>query len=161
MAKFDMDIIRIEGGYSNDPDDLGGETKYGISKRSYPKEDIKNLTIERAVEIYKRDFWNPCKLDKIENQITANIIFRFVVNAGVPRGVRLLQETLNTFVPLIAGVKVDSIVGNQTLYAVGVIRPIRLQDSLRVAICRYYLDVVLLKPVQKKHFQGWISRALM
>jgi len=50
-------ILRHEGGYVNNPNDPGGETKYGISKRSYPNVDIKNLTPEQALEIYHRDFW--------------------------------------------------------------------------------------------------------
>ena len=46
------EIIGIEGGYVNDPKDKGGETKYGISKRSYPHLDIKNLTLNEAEYIY-------------------------------------------------------------------------------------------------------------
>ena len=51
LTKFDdiIDIvIKHEGGYVNDPTDLGGETKYGITKRFYPDVDIKNLTEEEA-----------------------------------------------------------------------------------------------------------------
>ena len=48
-------VLEHEGGYVKDPKDLGGETKYGITKRFYPDVDIKNLTIEQAVEIYKKD----------------------------------------------------------------------------------------------------------
>ena len=44
-------VLEHEGGYVNDPKDLGGETKYGITKRFYPDIDIKNLTIEQAKEI--------------------------------------------------------------------------------------------------------------
>lgn len=50
-------VFRWEGGYVNHPSDPGGETKYGISKRSHPNEDIKNLTKERALEIYKTKYW--------------------------------------------------------------------------------------------------------
>jgi len=46
-----------EGGYVNDPDDPGGETKYGISKRQYPHMDIKNLTHQQAADIYRLDYW--------------------------------------------------------------------------------------------------------
>lgn len=52
-------VLAREGGYSNDPLDPGGETKFGISKRSYPNEDIANLTEERAKEIYFADYWKP------------------------------------------------------------------------------------------------------
>ena len=47
----------LDDGYINDPNDPGGETKYGISQRAYPKEDIKNLTLPRALELYYNDYW--------------------------------------------------------------------------------------------------------
>ena len=49
-------VLEHEGGYVNDPKDLGGETKYGITKRFYPDVDIKNLTIDGAKEIYKKEY---------------------------------------------------------------------------------------------------------
>ena len=52
-------LMAHEGGYANDPRDPGGETKYGISKRAYPAVDIRNLTLEAAKAIYKRDYWRP------------------------------------------------------------------------------------------------------
>ena len=55
---FDFVIAR-EGGYVNDPDDPGGETKWGISKRSHPNEDIKRMTVDRAKEIYLAEYWIP------------------------------------------------------------------------------------------------------
>jgi lysozyme family protein len=45
-------VLSHEGGYSFDENDPGGETRWGISKRSHPNEDIKNLTVDRAKEIY-------------------------------------------------------------------------------------------------------------
>jgi len=47
----------LKDGYVNDPKDPGGETKFGISKRSYPTLNIKTLSIEQALEIYYRDYW--------------------------------------------------------------------------------------------------------
>ena len=55
MGMFDYFIERVlvhEGGYVNDPRDPGGETKYGIAKRSYPGVDIRNLTRAQAVGIW-------------------------------------------------------------------------------------------------------------
>lgn len=56
-------VIGEEGGYVNNASDPGGETKYGISKRAYPNEDIANLTIERAKQIYRSDYWDALALD--------------------------------------------------------------------------------------------------
>ena len=62
-------VIEHEGGYVNDPDDPGGETKYGIAKKSNPDVDIKNLTIEQAKEIYWDKYWVPNKVDKVPSQL--------------------------------------------------------------------------------------------
>lgn len=52
-------VLSVEGGLVNNPADPGGLTKYGISQRSYPDLDIRNLSIEDAKEIYFRDYWTP------------------------------------------------------------------------------------------------------
>jgi len=59
-------VMKWEGGYVNNPKDPGGETNFGISKASYPEEDIKNMTLTRAIEIYKRDYWDAYALDLTE-----------------------------------------------------------------------------------------------
>lgn len=55
--------VGLEGGYSNDPRDPGGETRFGISKRYHPDENIKNLSLERAMEIYLNEYWIPARCD--------------------------------------------------------------------------------------------------
>lgn len=50
-------VLKWEGGYSNDPNDPGGETKFGISKRSYPELDISKLTLKQAEKIYYENYW--------------------------------------------------------------------------------------------------------
>ena len=84
-------IYKWEGHYSNDPDDPGGETKYGISKRAYPNEDIKNLTRERAEVLYKRDYWDKLDLDKYP-QDKAVVLMNVAVNMGVGKA----REFANT-----------------------------------------------------------------
>jgi lysozyme family protein len=49
--------LRWEGGLSQDPDDPGGTTKYGISARAHPEVDVRNLTLEDAKEIYRKEYW--------------------------------------------------------------------------------------------------------
>lgn len=72
----------VEGGYVNDPQDPGGETKYGISKRAYPNEDIKNLTLDRAKELYLRDYWDKAGCDALAWPC-ALMVFDSAVNQGV------------------------------------------------------------------------------
>lgn len=60
------DGFAIEGGYVNDLKDPGGETKYGIAKRSHPNEDIKNLTIDKAMEIYHQEYWTAYNIEQYD-----------------------------------------------------------------------------------------------
>jgi lysozyme family protein len=85
-------LIGHEGGYVNDPADPGGETKWGISKRSYPYIDIKSLTREDAKKIYLTDFWIP-----IANSVPSSVsfqLFDFAVNSGIQTAIRHLQRAL-------------------------------------------------------------------
>ena len=70
MADFNSlidKIIQLEGGYVNNLADPGGETRYGISKKSYPAVDIKNLTLDKAKSIYYDSYWIPASINNIEN----------------------------------------------------------------------------------------------
>lgn len=75
-------VLAREGGYSNDPDDPGGETKYGICKRFYPHLDIKNLTRAEAEAIYKTDYWDRVGCPALPWP-TDLIVFDTAVNHGV------------------------------------------------------------------------------
>lgn len=84
--------IPIEGGYVNDPDDPGGETKWGISKRAYPNEDIPNLTPERAAEIYYKDYWLASGASNLAPP-DCTVVFDTAVLCGVSRAKRWLRES--------------------------------------------------------------------
>jgi len=91
MISFDEAFTRLlghEGGYVNDPADPGGETNWGISKRSYPQLNIKGLTKEAAMVIYHTDFWQPLAdaAPAIKFQV-----FDFAVNSGISTAIRKLQ----------------------------------------------------------------------
>ncbi len=58
-------VLDKEGGYVNDPIDPGGETKYGISKATFPDINIKTLTLQQATEIYRVYYWNKYNLDSV------------------------------------------------------------------------------------------------
>lgn len=88
---FDL-VIGHEGGYVNDPQDPGGETKFGISKRAYPNLDIKNLTIEQAREIYLRDYWLGAGCDHIADAAMAILLFDCAVNQGIARAKQLAAK---------------------------------------------------------------------
>jgi len=102
-------LMGHEGGYVNDKRDPGGETKYGISKRSYPGEDIAGMTIDRARAIYLRDYWGPAGCDAVPPSVKFDL-FDMAVNAGVKAAVRCLQRA--------AGETDDGVLGPRTLQAV-------------------------------------------
>lgn len=87
-------VLEHEGGYINNPKDPGGETKWGISKRSYPNVDIKNLTRDGAIAIYKRDFWNKVNAGDLYDGVAYQSL-DFAVNSGPETAVRYLQRALN------------------------------------------------------------------
>ncbi len=74
-------ILQEEGGYVDNPADAGGETKYGIAKAYHPNVDIKNLTLDEALAIYKQQYWNVFDLDNMPLFI-AIAIFDTAVNMG-------------------------------------------------------------------------------
>lgn len=110
--KFDDFIERLlshEGGYVNDPRDPGGETQWGISKRSYPSLNIKTLTREQAKAIYRRDFWERSNADKLAPAVGFNVLDG-AVNSGITQSIRWLQRA--------AGVADDGVWGKVTASAV-------------------------------------------
>lgn len=86
-------VLSQEGEYSNDPQDAGGATKWGISHRSYPELDIANLTREQAIDIYKKDFWDRCQCSQLPDGLDF-LVFDAAVNQGPVAAIRMLQNGL-------------------------------------------------------------------
>ena len=85
MSNFNRAVEHLlveEGGYVNHPEDPGGETKFGISKRAYPSLNIKDLTVNEAKEIYKRDYWDHFPMDDLPDGVAFSL-FDFAVNAAL------------------------------------------------------------------------------
>lgn len=141
-------ILEVEGGYGNDPDDPGGETKYGISKRAYPGLDIGRLTKPQAYEIYDRDYWAAANCDMLPYKL-GFALFDAVVNHGRRRGTKLLQAAL--------GVKADGVIGPITSgTAMG-------SDAREVVVDflarrgMFYAGLAKRKG-QSKFLRGWLRR---
>lgn len=86
-------VLGHEGKYVNNPTDPGGETNWGISKRSYPYLDIKNLTRDQAKMIYYTDFWQHIHADEMYDGVVFQV-FEFAVNSGISNAVRALQRAV-------------------------------------------------------------------
>lgn len=102
-------VLDHEGGYVNHPNDPGGETQWGIARRSYPNLNIRTLTRDDAVNIYRRDFWDRVKGDQLPVEFAFQA-FDAAVNHGIGNAVRWMQRA--------AGVADDGIFGPLTLAAV-------------------------------------------
>ena len=147
-------VLRNEGGYVRDPDDPGGETKFGISKRSYPALDIAELTRDEAIYIYHRDFWAANRYGEIEDRGLAEKVFDLAVNMGAKTANVMMQVAIN----LTGGepVEVDGIIGPQTLGAVNRhMSPAWLVDKLRVIAVEHYAAIN-----NPKFLAGWVKRAI-
>ena len=157
LTKFD-DIIDIvlkhEGGYVNDPNDLGGETKYGITKRFYPDVDIKNLTEEEAKQIYYDDYWVANKVPSMPDKLK-HIYFDMCINQGRGTAVKVLQRAVNSKG---GDLDVDGGLGPMTIEAINKYKP--CDNRTRCYRLKHYYDLVNKKPEQEKFLFGWFRRAL-
>ena len=155
LTRF-YDIIEVvlehEGGYVNDPDDPGGETNFGIAKRSHPDVDIKNLTKDGAKEIYYQDYWIKNRVTQMPEDLK-HIYFDMCVNQGRGRAVKILQRAANAKG---ADLKVDGGLGPKTIRA---LKGVEL-DRVRAYRIKYYADLVTRKPDLEKFYFGWFRRGL-
>ena len=118
MAVFEKAFaktVAAEGGYVNNPNDSGGETYMGITRKNYPKlkmwatiDKLKNVLSKRDLnsklskdediqkevkEVYKKNYWTPLKLDLINSQRVANEFFDISVNCGTKAAIKSMQRT--------------------------------------------------------------------
>ena len=134
-----------EGGYVNNRQDPGGETKYGISKRSYPGVDIRNLTLEGAKTIYKADFWSQSGCEYVPD-VAKFQCFEMGVNAG--------QKSARKAIQTAAGVFPDGIIGKDTLLAIGNMDPAWFYVRFCAAQQAYYTECTDWPTFGR----GWIIR---
>jgi lysozyme family protein len=159
MSNFDQCIkvlLHNEGGFQCNPKDKGNYTpdgklvgtKYGISAASYPNEDIKNLTPERATEIYHKDYWNDCHLDLINDANAAMQIFDHSVNAGGGEAVKEAQR--------IVEVDDDGQLGPITAKAINLYP--NFVPSYKQARVNYYNKIARNDANDRDFLNGWIER---
>lgn len=154
-------ILSWEGGFVNDPDDLGGATNRGVTiatyeayckKKGYPKptvERLKNLSKEQWCDIMKTMYWDRWKGDEIKSQSVANILVDWVWASGV-HGIKIPQKIL--------GVKVDGIVGAKTLNALNSKNPREIFDRIKIARFDFIEDICRARPKNNKFKRGWMNR---
>lgn len=142
------------GGYTNDPKDAGGETKWGISKRAHPQLNIKALTYSQAVDTYKTQYWNDL-YDYILSDMLAFKLFDLGILVGPKKAIKTLQSCVIESGYTIA---VDGNFGVISLTAINNLKQELLYDSYIAAIEKYFRRIVFLKPWNKRFLTGWLRR---
>ena len=156
-------ILKWEGGFVNDPDDLGGATNMGVTigawkSCGYDKDgdgdidvdDLHLLTREDVVNrVLKPYYWDRWKADSIQDQSVANILVDWIWASGV-HGIKIPQDLL--------GVIPDGIVGPKTLVAVNSRNPRELFDQIKIARFDFIEDICRKRPANNKFKRGWMNR---
>ncbi len=173
-----LDIVSREGGFVDDPDDPGGATNFGVTIHTMralgldldqdgdiDADDVKLLTADQAVEIFKKNYYEKPKISMLPEAIQASV-FDMQVNAG-SRAVKLLQQAVNDagFGPI----GVDGGIGKNTAGAVKKAvdaMGVGFIDAYGIARRDYYYRIADNKENLRKFARsqlggkgGWISRA--
>lgn len=166
-------VFGHEGGLQCDRDDPGnwtggivgsgrpGCTKFGIATNTYPLVDIRNLTLAKAAELYRRDFWNPLRLYELESQALATEIFDTAVNCGVGTGGNMVLQLVNIFGP--AHYKLNGRVNAEQIewinqYTRKKTNRTTFWRALNVLQGSRYLEIIRKNPRMMKYCNSWFSR---
>lgn len=133
--------------FENDPDDPGGATKFGIDQRSHPKENIRALTRERAMEIYWDEYWTAVHAQDLPDAV-GEVVANIAVNAGRGRASRWLQEAV--------GAVVDGKIGAMTIHAAWTKKPSDVANALLDRTAKHYRGIAQGKLA--KFYKGWMNR---
>lgn len=171
MTRIIDNILAIEGGYVDDPEDSGGETNFGITvpvAREYGYEgDMRDLPRELAFAIYAERYWHALSLDDIErlSPAIAEELADTGVNQGIDRAAIFLQRSLNVLNKrgsLYQDITVDGDVGSKTVNALRAYLRIRKQDGQTVLLRMlnalqgaFYVELAERREKDEKFVFGW------
>ena len=172
QSNFDYAIkntLRHEGGLSDNKNDSGSWTRYGISLRFLKQshidpngdgvensEDIIHLTLTEADNIYYNQFWLKGHYDKIDNINVAAHLFDFGVNAGLSQSSKLAKRSINRI--LNQPISVDGVLDNKTIQIINHLVPSIFLSSLKAEEEDFYLEIVKRHPQLKCFLKGWLNR---
>ena len=154
-------IMKWEGNYGNDPDDLGGETRKGITYKTW--KSVFGDTHDRFMKMSDEDwnkvfhdlFWSKIQGDSINSQRIANIMADWVWTSGVKNPCKHLQAILFKNG---ADIAVDGEVGPKTIAALNSMNEDRLWDAIVKDRFNYLDSICTARPTNKKFLRGWQNR---
>lgn len=172
MSSFDLSIevvLKNEGGdkFTDDPNDSGGPTKYGISlsfyktiKHDAKKDDIEMMSRDLALRIYKSEFWDHNSYGSIVNQSIATKIFDMGVNMGCANSNKIAQRALNA-VNGAPKTNEDGVMGVHTLFCINSLSNDRMSyiSALKEGYACHYRHLVVLNHKDGCFLDGWLKRA--
>jgi lysozyme family protein len=181
LSKALSRVLGFEQGYVNDPDDPGGETYDGISRRYHPewpgwklldstrdKESLREKLQPLVDDFYRAEFWNHFQGDLIRVQAVADELMDAAVNTGINQGVEFLQAALNVLNrqgTIYPNLVVDGQIGVKTISAVAwYAAPGREKDAAALVKVQnilqgaYYIEKMKANEVKEKYARGWLSR---
>lgn len=184
MADFNIayrHTAQNEGGYANSPNDKGGETYAGISRKYWPSwkgwrliGDIKlkhgasakvinqfagsDQVIQGYLsEFYKTNFWQPNNLQLINDQQLATNVYDFGVNAGIGTAAKRLQRAVNE---VCGSLVVDGKIGNASIQAINKLNAKSVYDAFNSQRKAYYDNIIANDASQAVWRKSWYSRII-
>jgi lysozyme family protein len=148
-GRITTDAQKKAVGYTNDPRDPGGETKFGVAKKSHAQLNIAGLTWVDAKDIYYNEYWVGASCDKMPGRV-AVLHFDGAVNNGVSTAGKFLQRAIN--------VQDDGKIGPVTIAALNKLDPIQVCNKICNIRAQYYKDLVAAKPSLQVYINGWLRR---
>jgi lysozyme family protein len=146
-------LLQREGGYTNNPNDRGGETDMGITRRDHPEAwaDGK-VTRDEARAIYEKKYVEGPGFGKLAPSPLREQLIDFGANSGPAIAIMKLQEIL--------GVEADGVFGPQTLAALAMVEMRPVNNLLVASRLRMLANLVAKRPAQVQFLRGWVNRAL-
>ena len=146
------------GGYRNDPDDPGGETKFGIAKRDHPNVDIGNLTMPGAAAILISEYCAGESL--VSNEIAAKFVDLAINMEGTGKcgaAVKIAQQAAEIQFP--GALTIDGVYGEETERTLNACNVASVLMSMDALGCAHYRAIVAARAASQKYLDGWIARA--
>jgi lysozyme family protein len=161
LALFDdavREVLINEGGAKlvKDPDDPGGTTRYGISKRAHPDVDIEHLSEVDARLIYYYEYWLRYGVHRIFDQTIATKVLDMAVLMGGSQATRCLQRAIRAVGRI---VDEDGVLGPQTASAANDSEQHALLAALRSECAGRLRRIASRRPQSEKYEKGWLRRA--